>query len=390
MSVYTDLIYGIITSDLKSAGSGFCRTKARLAAHRTSENILPLNLLSDDKIRRTAVSVYTDLIYGIIIYSFRKNLFPTLAPKSHYKNYICFPTAWQAQPVIISLLVSYNVQKFTERSDNMKLNMKRFEFKRLRTRIPALIVLLGCFTVIAATADYSQMSVRASTSHVTNKKTIVLDAGHGGTDSGAVGINGELEKNINLAIVRDLSDMLTLSGFNVVLTRDSDISIHDEGVKGTREQKVSDMKNRLDIINKYGDCLFLSIHQNKFTEPEYFGAQIFYTANNPDNRMIAQIMQDNFKTIQPGNDRQIKQEGDELYLFKNTKIPAVLIECGFLSNPDDAANLSDTDYQRKVAYTIYNGILTYLTSKPADNAGRTEISATGIPENSGDITSSGQ
>ena len=182
--------------------------------------------------------------------------------------------------------------------------------------------------------------------------------------------------------MRDLSDMLTLSGFNVVLTRDSDISIHDEGIKGTREQKVSDMKNRLDIINKYGDCLFLSIHQNKFTEPEYFGAQIFYTANNPDNRMIAQIMQDNFKTI--------KQEGDELYLFKNTKIPAVLIECGFLSNPDDAANLSDTDYQRKVAYTIYNGILTYLTSKPADNAGRAEISTTGIPENSGDITNSGQ
>ena len=271
--------------------------------------------------------------------------------------------------------------------------MKRFELKRLKSRIPALIVLLGCFTVIAATADYSQVSVRASTSHVTNKKTIVLDAGHGGMDSGAVGINGELEKNINLAIVRDLGDMLTLSGFNVVLTRDSDISIHDEGITGTREQKVSDMKNRLDIINKYGDCLFLSVHQNKFTEPEYFGAQIFYTANNPDNRMIAQIMQDNFKTIQPGNDRQIKQEGDELYLFKNTKIPAVLIECGFLSNPDDAANLSDPDYQRKVAYTIYNGILTYLTSKPADDAQQTTLPqvtsapVSSVPESSGDITS---
>ena len=96
VSVYTDLIYGIITSDLKSAGSGFCRAKARLAEHRTSENILPLNLLSDDKIRRTAVSVYTDLIYGIIIYSFRKSLFPTLTSKSHYKNYIGFPTARQA------------------------------------------------------------------------------------------------------------------------------------------------------------------------------------------------------------------------------------------------------------------------------------------------------
>ena len=290
----------------------------------------------------------------------------------------------------------------------MKLDMKRFEFKRLKTRVPALIVLLGCFTVIAATADYSQMSVRASTSRATQKKTIVLDAGHGGMDSGAVGINGELEKNINLAIVRDLDDMLTLSGFNVVLTRDSDVSIHDEGIKGTREQKVSDMKNRLDIINKYGDCLFLSVHQNKFTEPEYFGAQIFYTANNPDNRMIAQIMQDNFKTIQPGNDRQIKQEGDELYLFKNTKIPAVLIECGFLSNPDDAANLSDRDYQRKVAYTIYNGILTYLTSKPADNVSQTTAQQTAVtpqvtdtpqstnepvssvPENSSDITSAVQ
>ena len=80
--------------------------------------------------------------------------------------------------------------------------------------------------------------------------------------------------------------------------------------------------------------------------------------------MIAQIMQDNFKKIQPGNDRQIKLSGDELYLFKNTKIPAVLVECGFLSNPDDAAALSDAEYQRKVAYTIYNGIMTYMTSKP--------------------------
>ena len=184
-------------------------------------------------------------------------------------------------------------------------------------------------------------------------------------DSGAVGINGELEKNINLAVVRNLKDMLTLSGFNVVLTRDADVSIHDDGVTGTRAQKVSDMKNRLDIISRQGEnSLFISVHQNKFTQSEYFGAQIFYNENNPDNRMIAQIMQDNFKKIQPGNDRQIKLSGDELYLFKNTQIPAVLVECGFLSNPDDAAALSDAEYQRKVAYTIYNGIMTYMTSKP--------------------------
>lgn len=159
----------------------------------------------------------------------------------------------------------------------MKLNMKRFEFKRLKTRVPALIVLLGCFTVIAATADYSQVSVRASTSHATQKKTIVLDAGHGGMDSGAVGINGELEKNINLAIVRDLGDMLTLSGFNVVLTRDSDVSIHDDGIKGTREQKVSDMKTVLILSTSTATACFcqyirtslpsLNISVHKYSTP---------------------------------------------------------------------------------------------------------------------------
>ena len=243
--------------------------------------------------------------------------------------------------------------------------MERFVFKKIKTRVVAILVLLGCFTVIAATADNNQVSVRASSSRTETRYTVVLDAGHGGMDSGAVGINGELEKNINLAVVRDLKDMLTLSGFNIVLTRDADVSIHDDGVTGTQAQKVSDMKNRLDIITRQVEnSMFISVHQNKFTQSEYFGAQIFYNENNPDNRMIAQIMQDNFRTIQPENDRQIKLSGDELYLFKDTKIPAVLVECGFLSNPDDAAALSDADYQRKVAYTIYNGIMTYLTSKP--------------------------
>ncbi len=231
--------------------------------------------------------------------------------------------------------------------------------KKLKSRIPAVLLLLGCFTVIAVTADYSQGSVRASGGRITEKKTIILDAGHGGMDSGAVGINGELEKNINLEIVRDLRDMLTLSGFNVVLTRNADKSIHDSGVTGIRNQKISDMENRLEIVKSYKDALFFSIHQNKFTDPEYFGAQIFYNENNPDNMLLAQIMQDNFKVIQPQNNREIKLSGDELYLFKDTKIPAVLIECGFLSNEQDAQNLSNEEYQHKVAFMIYNGIIRY-------------------------------
>ncbi len=240
---------------------------------------------------------------------------------------------------------------------------------KLKNKLSAVAVLAACFVVIAVSADYSALNARSvGGSNVIEKKTIVLDAGHGGMDSGAVGINGELEKNINLAIVKNLRDMLTLSGFNVVLTRDSDVSIHDSGVTGIRNQKISDMENRLDIVKKYKDCIFISIHQNKFTESEYFGAQIFYNENNPDNQLLAQIMQDNFKVIQPRNDREIKLSGDELYLFKKTVVPAVLIECGFLSNPDDAGNLSDAEYQKKVSFMVYNGIIRYLQTKGSAEA----------------------
>ena len=242
----------------------------------------------------------------------------------------------------------------TERTNAMNKYVKK-----LKSRIPAVFLLLGCFIVIAVSADYSGLSVRTSGGRITEKKTVILDAGHGGIDSGAVGVNGELEKNINLEIVKDLRDMLTVSGFNVVLTRNADKSIHDSGVTGIRNQKISDMENRLEIVRGYKDALFFSIHQNKFTDAEYFGAQIFYNENNPDNMLLAQIMQDNFKVIQPGNNREIKLSGDELYLFKDTMIPAVLIECGFLSNEQDAKNLNSEEYQHKVAFMIYNGIIRY-------------------------------
>ncbi len=254
--------------------------------------------------------------------------------------------------------------------------MKRLFFDKLKnklpdkkllkkTRIPAVLVLLGCFVVIAVSSDFSRLAVAVSGGNVTERKTVVLDAGHGGEDGGCVGINGETEKDINLAIVKDLRDMLTLGGFNVVLTRDADKAIYDSGTEGLRNKKVSDMENRLKIIEGQKDSIFLSIHQNQFTQPEYFGAQIFYNENNPDNQLLAQIMQDNFHALQPENDRTTKLMDSELFLFKNTSNPAVLIECGFLSNPDDAAKLSDPQYQRRVAFMIYNGIVRYMQTVSA-------------------------
>lgn len=233
----------------------------------------------------------------------------------------------------------------------------------MKTKIPHTLVFLACFIVAALAISIRNGSVPAvSTAAVNERKTIVIDSGHGGADGGCVGVNGCIEKDINLAIAKDLEALLKLSGFNVVMTRSEDVSIHDEGVEGLRNQKVSDMENRLEIIKSYPDAMFISIHQNQYTEPEYFGAQMFYTTNNTGNFKLAQLMQESFRELQPENDREIKLIDNDLYLFKNTNQPAILAECGFLSNGDDAANLSDSEYQKKVAFTLYKGVMRYYGS----------------------------
>ena len=173
-------------------------------------------------------------------------------------------------------------------------------------------------------------------------------------------MNGTYEKDVNLDIVKDLGALLTLAGYEVVYTRTEDISIHDDGVEGVRNQKISDMENRLEIVKSYPDSVFISVHQNLFTDSAYFGGQMFYTTNNSANFRLARIMQGLFAELQPGNDREVKLIDNGLYLFKNTEQPALLIECGFLSNPDDAANLSDAGYRKKVAFTIYKGLAQFF------------------------------
>lgn len=250
----------------------------------------------------------------------------------------------------------------------------------MKTKIPHTLIFLACFIVIAAAISFRNAAVPAmSDSAVASKRTIIIDSGHGGADGGCVGVNGCVEKDINLAIATDLQKLLEFSGFNVIMTRTEDISLHSEGVEGLRNQKVSDMENRLKIIQSHPDALFISIHQNQYTEPQYFGAQMFYTTNNPANFKLAQTMQQCFVELQPQNDREIKLIDNGLYLFKNTQQPALLIECGFLSNANDAANLSDSDYQKKVAFTVFKGLTSYF--KAADESGSQNMG-----ENDGETT----
>jgi N-acetylmuramoyl-L-alanine amidase len=193
---------------------------------------------------------------------------------------------------------------------------------------------------------------------------IVIDAGHGGIDGGCTDADGVPEKGINLNILLALRDMLTASGYTVEVTRDTDTSIHDKGIEGISSQKSSDMDNRLALFNKYDNAVCISIHQNQFTDSKYNGAQMFYSLTNPKSEKLAGILQSNFKKfIQPDNDREIKQCGQELFLCYFSENPTVMVECGFLSNEEEAEKLKTEEYQHQVAFTIYASLIEYLSQK---------------------------
>lgn len=177
-------------------------------------------------------------------------------------------------------------------------------------------------------------------------------------------VDGTCEKGINLNILLTLRDLLTVSGYQVEVTRDTDISIHDKGVEGIANQKSSDMDNRLELFNKYDNAVCISIHQNQFTDSRYSGAQMFYSESNRRNENLARSIQGRFvEFLQPDNTREIKQCGKELFLCYYSKNPTVMVECGFLSNPEEAALLTDEEYQHKVAFTIFAGINSFINSK---------------------------
>lgn len=145
------------------------------------------------------------------------------------------------------------------------------------------------------------------------------------------------------------------------VTRDCDKSIHDEGIEGIAAQKSSDMDNRLAFFNKNTNAICISIHQNQFTDSKYSGAQMFYASTNKKSESLARSLQNSFvQFLQPENTREIKQCGKELFLCYYSENPTVMAECGFLSNPDEAALLNTEEYQNKVAFTLYSGIMNYL------------------------------
>lgn len=221
-----------------------------------------------------------------------------------------------------------------------------------------------CCTAILYGTKKVELISPASTAAKNNMPVIVIDAGHGGIDGGCTDADGVPEKGINLNILLSLRDMLTASGYTVEVTRDTDTSIHDKGIDGIANQKSSDMDNRLALFNKYDNAVCISIHQNQFTDSKYNGAQMFYSATNPESEKLAGILQKNFKEyIQPDNNREIKLCGEELFLCYFSENPTVMVECGFLSNEEEAEKLKTEEYQHEIAFTIYSSLVQFLSEK---------------------------
>lgn len=192
-----------------------------------------------------------------------------------------------------------------------------------------------------------------STQIAEGKVQIVLDSGHGGSDPGKIGITGEAEKDINLIIAKKVEAKLRAKQITVFMTR------KDE--QGLANSKVEDMKTRVSMINENKPVLAVSIHQNSYEQESIHGAQVFYYTHSQGGKQAAEYMQESLLAVDSENKRQAKAN-DTYYMLKRTEVPVIIVECGFLSNREEAEKLSTDEYQEQVAEAICNGIETYLKS----------------------------
>ena len=191
-------------------------------------------------------------------------------------------------------------------------------------------------------------------------KTVILDAGHGGEDQGAESANGITEAETNLKITLKVQKLLEQSGCTVILTRSDDNAIYDIDKQTLRQKKISDIKNRVKIGNNSSADIFVSIHLNKIPQSQYFGWQTFYKSSNEQSKKLATSLQNSLNESMQKENKRVPLKIDNVYIIKNVEIPTSIVECGFLSNPEEEAQLQTEEYQDKIAWGIYTGIIGYF------------------------------
>lgn len=214
---------------------------------------------------------------------------------------------------------------------------------------PMYLIMVIVFSVIAVTGSRAVTTI-AENIPVERSITFVIDAGHGGEDGGASSCTGVLESQLNLQIARRLDDLLHFLGYQTVMIRRSDISVYTEG-KTIAEKKISDLKERVRIVNETEGAFLISIHQNIFADSRYSGAQVFYNEEGDAENVARQLQQNMVTFLNPGSNRQSKP-ADGIYLMKHTKRPGILVECGFLSNPEEERKLQEGEYQKHICCVI--------------------------------------
>lgn len=228
---------------------------------------------------------------------------------------------------------------------------------KIRTSIFCFLLIFACAGILLSRLDSQTVADTSGVNGSGEKLTILIDAGHGGSDPGKIGVNGAKEKDINLEIAKLLQKYLQQQDVQVIMTRDSDSGLYSEGASN---KKAEDMRNRVSMITDNNVSLLVSIHQNSFTEQKYTGAQVFYYTGSEEGQKLAETVQKQLIAgADPENHREAKANSD-YYLLKKSTVTAIICECGFLSNPGECEKLCTAEYQRKIAWNIYLGVMQYL------------------------------
>ena len=199
-----------------------------------------------------------------------------------------------------------------------------------------------------------------SVNNLPQNKIIIIDAGHGGEDSGAVGVTGVLEKDLNLQMALQIGAAFEEKGYVVVYTRTDDRLLYteDENIYGIR--KISDLKNRVKVAERYPEAILVSIHMNSFGSSKYSGLQVYYSENKEESRILADTIQNRVATDLQKDNKRVTKSGKDMYILENVGNTAVLVECGFLTNESECKKLSEKEYQKELSFSIVCGIIEYI------------------------------
>ncbi len=257
------------------------------------------------------------------------------------------------------------VKQSVEKSEGMVYNKRKkliFLSHTAKDKIKTYIGVFLAFVIVFTGAFNHLSSIFAVEEKLPEKPTIIIDPGHGGFDSGAVAQDGTYEKNLNLAIALKLKSQLLDLGCNIIITREKDEALKSNS-EDSEAKKQEDLQKRVEIMNSQRDAIFISIHQNKFEQAGVRGLQVFYS-DSEASQILAQSIQDEWNaTLGRENPRVEKLDNRNVYVLKNATIPAVIVECGFISNSEELRLLKSEEYQYKISFTILSGILEYFNKQ---------------------------